>query len=492
MQRFFSTSFLSVLSLILLPLSGPALAAQTEPVANIVGSTPVFAGSYSATPTQAGVGQAVTLNATITDRSGKLSNGNVTLEVYDAANHKIFQNYFSGQSFRLGQHRSYSAVWTPTLAGSFTYQLGVFDSTWSTAYLWAIAANITVNGPPPPPPGSGLSVSGNTLRDSNNNIVVLRGVNRAGTDYACIQGWGIFDTTINVLNDDVEIPLMRSWGANTVTVGLNEDCWLNINMGTSPYGGATYINAIKHYVATIEANNMFPVLALFMIAPGTTQAQNQNSMPDNDHAPAFWQSVANTFKGDPKVIFRVQEEPRPRGNTDDTAAWTCWRQGDRQYDTSNTLVPVSSTVNCSEGFVAVGMQSLVNIIRGTGARNIIALPGTSYSNSMTHFLDAGIRITDTLNPPQLIAAVDNYPFNPGCSDSTCWNAKYAPVIAVMPFWAGEIGEDIDGAVYTTTHVDALMAWLDSHGAGYSAWVWNTWGGSLQMITAYGTGTPKSP
>jgi endoglucanase len=285
------------------------------------------------------------------------------------------------------------------------------------------------SGPGNPP---GLTVVGNTLRDSN-NIVVLHGVNRAGTEYACSQGWGVFDTTINVTNDDVEVPFMRSWGMNTVTIPLHEHCWLNINGAPADYSGANYINAIAHEVATLEANGIYPVLALFLEGPGTTLATSQQSMPDNDHAPLFWQSVANTFKTDPKVIFRLIEEPRPRGNTDDTAAWTCWNKGDVQYDTSNTLVPISSNVNCSEGFAAVGMQSLVNIIRGTGARNIIALSGTSYSNSMTHFLDAGIRITDTLNPPQLMAATDTYPFNPGCSDVTCWNAKYAPVIAVMPF-----------------------------------------------------------
>src|ERR1700731_2287295 len=100
--------------------------------------------------------------------------------------------------------------------------------------------------------GPGLTVVGNTLRDSNNNIVVLHGVDRAGTDYACIQGWGIFDSTINVMNDDAEVPLIKSWGANSVTIGLNEDCWLAINGSPAAYSGTNYINAIKHEVATLE------------------------------------------------------------------------------------------------------------------------------------------------------------------------------------------------------------------------------------------------
>jgi hypothetical protein len=40
---------------------------------------------------------------------------------------------------------------------------------------------------------SGLRVTGNELVDGSNNVVHLRGVNRSGTEYACVQGWGIFD-----------------------------------------------------------------------------------------------------------------------------------------------------------------------------------------------------------------------------------------------------------------------------------------------------------
>jgi hypothetical protein len=143
-------TFISVLSLTVLPQAGPALAAQTGVnldgnVSNVLASTPVFAGSYSATPNQARVGQAITLNATITDKSGSLSNGNVTLEVHDSSNQKIFQKYFLNQSFASGEQKSYSAVWTPTLAGTYTYQVGVMDSTWSTDYLWATPSTISIS-----------------------------------------------------------------------------------------------------------------------------------------------------------------------------------------------------------------------------------------------------------------------------------------------------------------------------------------------------------
>ncbi|MDQ1392361.1 MAG: endoglucanase, partial [Acidimicrobiaceae bacterium] len=38
-----------------------------------------------------------------------------------------------------------------------------------------------------------VKVSGNKLVDGLGRPLRLLGVNRSGTEYACIQGWGIFD-----------------------------------------------------------------------------------------------------------------------------------------------------------------------------------------------------------------------------------------------------------------------------------------------------------
>jgi hypothetical protein len=105
-------------------------------VSNVLATTPIFAGSFSAAPNQARVGQAIVLNATITDQSGQLSNGNVTLEVHDSSNQTIFQTYLLSQSFTFGQKKTYSAIWIPRSAGAYTYQVGVMDSRWATSYLW--------------------------------------------------------------------------------------------------------------------------------------------------------------------------------------------------------------------------------------------------------------------------------------------------------------------------------------------------------------------
>jgi hypothetical protein len=336
-------------------------------------------------------------------------------------------------------------------------------------------------------------VVGNGLQDAGGSAVVLHGVDRSGSEYACVQGWGIFDGP-NTLNDDSQLALMKGWkGVNSVDVGLNEDCWLGINGVPAAYGGANYINAIKHEVATAEADGIYPVLSLFWSAPGSQAANGQAAMPDNDHSPAFWQSVADTFKNDPNVIFRLKEEPYPHSDNNDAAAWDCWKNGDVQYPVASALTPSSSVSHCSEGYPTVGMQSLINIIRGTGASNVIQVPGVAYASTLNHFLDPAYRVSDPLSPAQLMATVDIYPETTYyCVTVSCYNSELLPVIEQMPLMAGEIGENGNGSSSSTTQVDTLMNWLDNNHASYGAWAWDTWGGTLQLITDYSTANPKSP
>src|SRR5712671_7022076 len=112
-----------------------------------------------------------------------------------------------------------------------------------TAGVLAACRSATGNGsapppPPPPPPPTGgaptVRVQGNQLVDSAGHALRLRGVNRSGTEYACAQGWGIFDGP----SDSTSIAAIASWHVNAVRVPLNEDCWLGINGVNLSYGGA--------------------------------------------------------------------------------------------------------------------------------------------------------------------------------------------------------------------------------------------------------------
>ena len=134
---------------------------------------------------------------------------------------------------------------------------------------------------------------GGVIAYGHGNAMTFRGVNRSGTEYECIQGRGIFDGP----NDAASIDAIAAWNANAVRIPLNEDCWLGINGVPASYAGAAYQQAISAYVQLLLSKGMTPILELHWSAPGGTPATGQSPMPDADHSPAFWVSVASALWG---------------------------------------------------------------------------------------------------------------------------------------------------------------------------------------------------
>jgi hypothetical protein len=183
-------------------------------------------------------------------------------------------------------------------------------------------------------------------------------------------------------------------------------------------------------------------------------------MPDADHAPAFWKGVATAFKGDPAVAFDLYNEPHD-------VSWACWRDG----------------CTTPEGWPAVGMQRLVDVVRATGARQPILVGGLGWSGDLSQWLAYAPK-----DPrKQLVASFHTYDFS-GCNTAACWDATVAPVAAKLPVVTGEHGEADCGHGYT----DAYEAWADAHRVSYLGWAWNTWDcrSGPALISDYaGTPTP---
>ncbi len=313
------------------------------------------------------------------------------------------------------------------------------------------------------PAMSGLHVAGNQLRNGSDQTVRLLGVNRSGMEYACIQGWGMFDGP----SDAASVAAIAAWGVNAVRIPVNEDCWLGINGVPAQYGGASYQAALASYVGLINAAGMAAIIDLHWAAPGTTAADAQTPMADRDHAPTFWAQVAAAYKNNSMVLFDLFNEPYPDSMNDSTAAWTCWRDG-------GTCPGIS--------YAAAGMQELVDAIRGAGANNVVVLGGVEYSNALSSWL--AYKPSDPTG--NLGAAWHIYDFNV-CDTTSCYDGAAAGVAAQVPLLATEIGSQNCSATY----LDTIMGWLESKGQGYLAWTWNTWGvscSSIALIADY-TGTP---
>ncbi|HEX4790632.1 MAG TPA: cellulase family glycosylhydrolase, partial [Actinospica sp.] len=335
----------------------------------------------------------------------------------------------------------------------------------------------TGTGTPPSGTAPQLHVSGNKLVDASGNTVVLHGVDRSGTEYECVQGYGIFDGP----SDQASITAMKSWGpVNAVRVPLNEACWNGESYVSAADAGSAYQQAILNYVNLLNANGIVAILDLHW-TDGTytgnssgcssAQATCQKPMPDAAEAIPFWSSVAKTFKGNDAVVFDLFNEPyASRATGDTTSGWQCWLNG-------GTCAGI--------GYQVAGMQSMVNAVRSAGANNVLMLGGEEYSNDLTGWL----QYEPTDPDGNLTASWHSYNFNT-CSNQSCWTSQVAPVIAKVPVIPGEIGENDCAGSY----IGPLTSWLKSENTGFLAWTWDDWSGGCSsgpvLITDY-TGTPTN-
>ncbi len=313
-----------------------------------------------------------------------------------------------------------------------------------------------------------LRVRGNKLVDGPGagHTVVLRGVNRSGLEYACVQGWGFFDSPHpGQIDDPSMIAAMVSWRINVVRVPLNEDCWLGVN-APRRFSGAAYRQIVVRYVRALQAAGMYVILDLHWAAPGRYKADRLLPMADQDHAPAFWRSVASTFKGDGAVIFDLYNEPY-------AIDWGCWLNG--------CEIPAYEGV---PAYRAAGMQELVNTVRKTGARQPLLLGGLGYASDLSGWAANAPR--DPLH--DLIASEHNYSGLTPCK-SAC-QASITTLHRTHPVLFGEFGE----TDCRDTYIDQIMAFADRLGVGYLGWAWDAGGwscrGGPSLISSY-NGTPTA-
>jgi aryl-phospho-beta-D-glucosidase BglC (GH1 family) len=315
-----------------------------------------------------------------------------------------------------------------------------------------------------------LHVAGNQLVNAAGQRVVLRGVDRSGTEFMCVHGAGIFDGP----DTAASIQMMKNQGINAVRVPLNEACWNGESYVQKAFQGAKYRAAVTDYVNRLNAEGMVAVLDLHWTdgqytgtasACQTAQAACQKPMPDAAQALPFWKSVAQTFKGNDAVIFDLFNEPYPEqaAQSNYSEGWQCWLHG-------GTCAGIPYQV--------AGMQDMVNAVRSTGATNVLMLGGLEWSNDLSGWL-----AHEPVDPDHNLAASwHSYNFN-ACSTEQCWTSQIAPVIAKVPLIAGEIGENDCAGAY----INRLTTWMDSESASYLAWTWNSdfncWSGP-GLITNY--------
>ncbi len=287
--------------------------------------------------------------------------------------------------------------------------------------------------------GPWIGVRANHLVDRGGNPVRLVGVNRSGTEYQCERGNGIFEGP----DDQASIEAMLRWHINAVRVPLNESCWLGINYTPASLGGANYRTAIHAYVEHLERAGLYVILDLHWASPRTYPSAGIIPMPDAEHSPEFWRSVATEYREDHSVIFDLYNEPRPG------VPWSCWEEGCEIEDHWVGLYP------------AIGMRQLVEVVRSTGAQQPLMLAGVDWARNLDGWLAH-------LPPDPANAEVaSNHTYNFSACQVHC-RATLARIAQNHPVVTGELGEGDCRHRY----IDRYMRWADAEGISYLGWAWD--------------------
>jgi len=330
--------------------------------------------------------------------------------------------------------------------------------------LQTVASATFVIAPPPPPMRTGCAatptapvapggyyVNGNTVCTMEGRAHTFHGVDRPSLE------WNPAGENL-ALSD---FQLMATWKANVVRIALNQDFWL----AGSAYFDPSYVDTIDNAVAWAEMAGLDVILDLHWSDRGVLGGCNpaygcQQLMPDTNSA-TFWSEVATHFRFDGRVMFELYNEPHD-------VDWNTWRNGGPTF----------------EGWTAVGMQTLYDIVRATGAENIVVIGGLNWAYDLSGVPAnriAGHNIVYATHP-----YTDTGGFTRPPSD---WGRAFGFLTATDPVIATEFGVLQDFAC-TTAYDAQLIAYLDAHFAGFTAWAWFPGGCTFPALIDDWAGTPS--
>jgi hypothetical protein len=396
-------------------------------------------------------------------------------------------------------------IHTATMQNSASFSVTLSTVAGGAALGSTASASVTVT-PVGAATGMAIHVSGNHLIDQNGNTVQLRGVNVSGLEFVAIGNWDPGNPWGGQTGTATpNWATIKSWGANSVRLPLNEASWLGLScLDVGGYAGkagaiikadpgANYRATVAQSVAEANAAGLYVILDLHWAAPndGATPAcpTAQNPMADSAHAETFWKQVAKRYKSNPAVILELFNEPFL-----DAAALvgdTPWP--DLLSGGSVTQFAYSGgSGNMNLTWSTAGMQELLDAVRGTGATNVVLTSTLQWSQQM----DGWLKYMPTDPAGQLGAVWHPYPSSQYPTQVSCvadgiidvWlpqcsavemQSVQAIIAAGYPVVATEFGDSIGGS--TAPWASILLPFADANGVSYLGWTWDAWSGATANV-----------
>jgi aryl-phospho-beta-D-glucosidase BglC (GH1 family) len=303
--------------------------------------------------------------------------------------------------------------------------------------LTAVGSNLRAEPPLP------LKVVKTDVVNSRGERVRLRGVNTAALEWSS-NGEGHILDTVKVA--------VRDWHVNHIRLPVAQDRWF----GKAPEqkdGGTVYRALVKQVIDHCAAHGCYVILDLHWSDAGEWGKEiGQHKMPDR-HSVDFWKDVAATYKQHPAVIFDLYNEPHD-------VSWDVWHDGGKVTEKDRKASKITE-------YQAVGMKTLFDTVRATGAKNVVIVGGLDWSYNLDGIL-AGKQLTDK-DGNGIIYANHAYPFKGESVEK--WIARMETATAKLPVIVSEWGSDRKGGagLLGEQWVRRVLQALDDHN-----WAWTAW------------------
>jgi len=240
-----------------------------------------------------------------------------------------------------------------------------------------------------------LKVSGNKLVTADGKTVWLQGMNVCGLEWLPEGNNPVW--SVHVAIDD--------WKASVIRLPVMDSFWFGRGKGKFVSNDQEAYRAIVDQAIKVAAGKgAYIVLDL-----------HRYLTPD-DRCVEFWKDAAARYKNNPAVLFDIMNEPH------DTT-WDIWRNGGELVTKGKDARTIQS----------VGMQGLVDAVRGTGAKNIIVAGGLGYAFDLTGIVK-GYALDDK-GGNGIMYATHFYNWHKG------WAKHFMEVAARYPILVGECGAD---------------------------------------------------
>ena len=309
--------------------------------------------------------------------------------------------------------------------------------------LASLAGRAAAQKPDPAPRTLPLKVVKTHLVDSRNERVRLRGVNAASLEWSSDGEGHILDTVTMAIQD---------WHANVIRLPLAQDRWFG-KVPEQKDDGQAYRALVRQVVDRCAERGCYVILDLHWSDAGEWGKQiGQHVMPDQNSL-TFWKDLAAAYKNHPAVLFDLYNEPHD-------VSWDVWRDGgavterDRRTDQERT-------------YEAVGMQALLDAVRGTGAENVVIAGGLNWASDLSGILDG--KQLDDPRGNGVVYANHTYPFKRDTVEN--WVAKMEAATRKLPVIVSEFGGDARGraGVPGEQWVRQVLQILEDHGWDWVAW-----------------------